>query len=61
MDNNDHMILHAAVPLYIPVYCTAMRTDLQAGGKKNAAADETHGVDRVVYTEVEKLHSFCEK
>jgi len=55
------MILHAAVPLYIPVYCTAMRTDLQAGGKKNAAADETHGVDRVVYTEVEKLHSFCEK
>ena len=31
LDNNDHMILHAAVPLYIPGYCTAMRGFLQPG------------------------------
>ena len=31
---------------------------MQAGGKKNAAADETHGVDRVVYTEVENCTVF---
>ena len=60
-DDNDHIYLRAAMPPYIPVYCTAIRTDLQAGGKKNAAADETYGVDRVVYTEAEKLHSFYEK
>ena len=47
-DDNDHIYLRAAMPPYIPVYCTAMRPDLQPGGEKSVTAGGTHGAERQI-------------